>query len=121
LTRSWPQATLGYSLPTAATVTIEVSDLQGNSVRTLQLGPQSAGQGQLVFDGLGDDGRLLPSGRYLYRVTATDASGGSVAGAGTAFGQVTGLTFEGTQPLLIVNGSLIPLNAVSQVSLASQG
>jgi flagellar basal-body rod modification protein FlgD len=114
-------ATLRYSLPSAATATIQVSDLQGNSVRTLQLGPQPAGQGQLTFDGLGDDGRLLPSGRYLYKVVATDAFGWSVAGAGTAFGQVTGIEFEGAQPFLIVDGSKVSLSAISKVSLASQG
>src|SRR5574337_1049363 len=91
---------LSYSLPSPATVTIQISDLQGNPVRTLQLGAQSAGQGSIAFDGLGDDGRLLPSGRYSYKVAATDAAGGSVPGAGAVSGQVTGLNIEGTQPLL---------------------
>lgn len=113
--------TLRYDLPSAATVTIQVSDLQGNSVRTLHLGSQPAGQGVVAFDGLGDDGRLLPSGRYLYKVTATDSFGESVAGADTASGVVTGITFEGTQPFLLISGRLVPLNAVAQVSLPSQG
>ncbi len=114
-------ATLSYSLPSAATVTIQVSDLQGNPVRTLQLGTQPAGQGTMTFDGLGDDGRPLPSGRYLYKVRAVDAAGGSVAGAGTTSGLVTGLNFEGTQPFLVVGGNLIRLSEILQVSLASQG
>lgn len=114
-------ATLRYSLPGAAAVTIQVSDLQGNTVRTLQLGAQPAGQGAITFDGLGDDGRLLPSGRYLYTVQATNAAGGSVGGVSTASGLVTGLDFEGTQPLLVVDGSQIPLSAISRVSMASEG
>jgi len=114
-------AALSYSLPSPATVTIQISDLQGNPVRTLQLGAQAAGQGSIAFDGLDDNGRLLPSGRYSYKVTATDAAGGSIAGAGTASGTVTSINFEGTQPFLTVNGSLVPLSAISQVSLASQG
>lgn len=114
-------ATLRYNLPVDATVAIQVSDLQGNPVRTLQLGLQPAGRGKILFDGLDDDGRTLPPGRYLYKVAATDAFGGSVAGAGTAVGQVTALSFEGTEPLLTVDGGLIPLSAVSRVSLASQG
>lgn len=114
-------ATLRYSLPSAALVQVQIRDLQGNLVRTLTLGAQPAGQGQLAFDGLGDDGRPLAPGRYVYKAVATDAAGGSVAGASTASGQVTSINFEGTQPLLMVGGSLIPLSAVSQVSLASQG
>jgi flagellar basal-body rod modification protein FlgD len=115
-------ATLRYSLPSdAASVQLQIQDLQGNTVRTLSLGSQSSGQGQVTFDGLADDGRPLPPGRYRYKAAATDAAGGSVAGVSTASGQVTGLNFDGTQPLLMVNGSLIPLSAVSQVSLVSQG
>lgn len=114
-------ATLRYSLPSAASVQIQIRDLQDALVRTITLGPQPAGQRQLSFDGLGDDGRPLPPGRYVYKVAATDATGGSIAGASTASGQVTSISFEGTEPLLMVGGSLIPLSAVSQVSLASQG
>jgi flagellar basal-body rod modification protein FlgD len=114
-------ATLHYSLPGAAAVTIDVIDLQGNSVRTLQLGAQPAGQGAMTFDGLGDDGRLLPSGRYLYTAKATDAAGRNIAGVGTASGLVTDVAFDGTQPLLIVDGHAVPLSAVSLVSMASQG
>jgi flagellar basal-body rod modification protein FlgD len=114
-------ATLRYSLSGAAAVTIQVGDLQGNTVRTLQLGAQPAGQRTVTFDGLGDDGRLLPSGRYLYKVVATDAAGGSIAGVSTASGLVTGLDFEGTQPFLVVDGSPVPLSAISRVSMASQG
>lgn len=114
-------ATLRFQLPSVALVEIQVRDLQGTLVRTLTLGAQPAGQGQLAFDGLGDDGQPLPPGRYLYKVVATDAAGGSVAGVSTASGQVTGVSFEGTEPMLMVNGRLIPLGAVSQVSLGSQG
>lgn len=113
--------TLRYGVSSPATVTIQVSDLQGNPVRTLQLGAQPAGQGEVAFDGLGDDGRPLPPGRYLYKVVAMDAAGASVAGASTVSGVVTSINFEGTQPFLIVDGSLVPLGAISQVSLPSQG
>lgn len=115
------QATLRYDLPSAASVQIHVRDLQGNPVRTMSLGAQPPGQGQATFDGLADDGHLLPPGRYVYKVVATDAEGGEVAGASTASGLVTGLSFEGTEPFLMVGGDMIPLNAILQVSLASQG
>lgn len=114
-------AMLRYNLPSAASVQIQIRDLQGAPVRTLTLGAKPAGQGQFTFDGLGDDGRPLPAGRYLYKVVATDAAGGGVTGASTAMGQVASISFEGTEPLLMVGGSLIPLSAVSQVSLGSQG
>lgn len=114
-------APLRYSLPAAATVAIQVGDLQGNTVRTIPLGAQAAGRYELTFDGLGADGHPLPPGRYLYKVVARDAAGVGVAGAGTASGVVTSIHFEETQPFLIVDGSMVPLSAISQMSLASQG
>jgi flagellar basal-body rod modification protein FlgD len=111
---------LRYQLPSAAaSVQIQVRDLQGNPVRTLQLGAQPAGAQQRSFDGLGDDGRPLPPGRYVYSVAASDPTGNSLSGVMTASGKVTAVTFDGNQPFLSVTGSLVPLSAVSEVSMDS--
>jgi flagellar basal-body rod modification protein FlgD len=115
-------ATVRYTLPAdAASVVVEVLDLQGNRVRTLTLGRQPAGQQQFSFNGLGDDGRALPPGRYVYRVSASNAAGGAISGVTTAFGQVTGVTFDGKRPYLVIAGALVPLSGVYSVSLASRG
>ncbi|HYE96577.1 MAG TPA: T9SS type A sorting domain-containing protein, partial [Rubricoccaceae bacterium] len=61
-----PSTTLRFDLPTNAAVTAEVYDVLGR--RVLRLGPQeiAAGAGRVLrLDGSG-----LPSGAYLYRVTA---------------------------------------------------
>lgn len=113
-------ATLRYSLPSnAASAQLQIQDLQGNPVRTIPLGGQAAGTYQLAFDGLGDDGRPIPGGRYLYKVAATDPAGGGVIGVSTASGPVAGVTFDGLHPYLLIAGRLVPLSGVSSVSLAS--
>jgi flagellar basal-body rod modification protein FlgD len=113
-------ATLRYNLPSnAASVQLQIQDLNGNQVRTIPLGGQTAGSYQLAFDGLGDYGQPIPGGRYLYKVVATDPAGGSVAGVSTASGQVAGVTFDGLYPYLFVEGSLVPLSGIYSVSLAS--
>lgn len=100
--------TLQYRLPTAAaSVQVEVRDLQGVVVRTVQLGPQPGGLHQLPFDGRG-----LQSGLYLYRVMATDAGGLPIARVSTASGRVSDVRFEGGQAFLVVGGSLVPLKSV---------
>ena len=115
-------ATLRYSLPSnAASAQLQIQDLQGNPVRTIPLGGQAAGSYQIAFDGLGDDGRPIPGGRYLYKVAATDQTGGGVDGVSTTSGQVAGVTFDGSHPYLLIQGRLVPLNGVSSVSLALQG
>src|SRR5574337_356472 len=100
--------TLQYRLPTAAvSVQVEVRDLQGVVVRTVQLGPQPGGLHQLPFDGRG-----LQSGLYLYRVMATNAEGLPIARINTASGRVSDVRFEGGQAFLVVGGSLVPLKSV---------
>lgn len=100
--------TLQYRLPTAAaSVQVEVRDLQGTVVRTVQLGPQPGGLHQLPFDGRG-----LQSGLYQYRVIAADAGGLPIARVSTASGRVSEVRFEGGQAFLVVGGSLVPLMGV---------
>lgn len=100
--------TLQYRLPTAAaSVQVEVRDLQGVVVRTVQLGSQPGGFHQLPFDGRG-----LQSGLYLYRVIATDAGGLPIARVSTASGRVSDVRFVGGQAFLVVGNSLVPLKSV---------
>lgn len=105
-------STLLYRLPTAAeSVQIEVRDLQGMIVRTVQLGPQPGGFHQMMFDGRG-----LQSGLYVYRVIATDTAGQPMARVSTAFGRVMGVQSENGQPFLHVGSALVPLTGIFEVS-----
>ena len=60
-----PTTTIAYSVPVSGSVTIEVFDLLGRSVSTLVDGTINAGQHTVEFDASN-----LPSGMYLYRLTA---------------------------------------------------
>lgn len=103
---------LRYQLPrAAASVQVEVLDLHGKLVRTIQLGPQAGGLHLLPFEGRG-----LQSGRYVYRVVAADAQGELLAGVSTASGQVMEVRSEGGEPFLNVGRSLVPLAGVYAVS-----
>jgi hypothetical protein len=54
-----------YQLPTAGHVLLEVYDILGHVVRTLVVERKPAGEYDIRFDGSG-----LPSGVYVYRLTA---------------------------------------------------
>ncbi len=58
-------ATIGYSLPTASQVTLEIYDLLGNKVITLHDGYDAAGYHQYLWQA-----GQLASGTYLYRLKA---------------------------------------------------
>ena len=61
---------IGFALPTAATVRLEIFDVTGRPVRTL--GPQKfdAGEHELRWDGLGAKGRPVAQGIYFARLQA---------------------------------------------------
>jgi flagellar hook assembly protein FlgD len=102
---------LRYLLPrAAASVQVEVQDLQGNVIRTVQLGAQPGGLHQLPFDGRG-----LQSGLYVYKVIAADVQGLPLVGISTATGRVTEVRFEGGRPFLVVGGALVPVAGVYEV------
>ena len=62
-----PATSIRYALPEAAHVRIEVFDLTGRNVATLVDQPQAAGNYTVRFEGT-----ALPSGTYLYRMSAGD-------------------------------------------------
>ncbi len=68
-----PGATVRFATSRAGAVRARVFDIQGRLVRTLTV-DQSSGPGEhaLRFDGLGDTGKPLPAGIYLFRIETPD-------------------------------------------------
>jgi hypothetical protein len=62
-----PTTTINYNVPSRSFVTLKIYNVNGQEVRTLVNGIQSAGNQQLVFDASN-----LPSGVYFYTITAGD-------------------------------------------------
>jgi hypothetical protein len=60
---------IGYSLPEQSSVCIDIYDLLGRKVETLNQGIQPAGQYRAIWDG-----SRFSSGMYLYRLTAGNES-----------------------------------------------
>ena len=65
---------MDLDLPADANVSVEVYDVAGREVRSIEAIPVSAGTRHMTFDGRDDEGRLLPSGVYFYRVTANNST-----------------------------------------------
>ncbi len=73
----WPNPSAGetrfeFSLPRDGRVEVEVLDLQGRVVRTLERGSRAAGQHTLLWRGDDDAGRQSAPGLYFVRVRAAD-------------------------------------------------
>jgi len=62
---------LSFDLPRAGVVSLDVFDLAGRRLRTLERGGwRPAGAYRSVWDGRGDDGLRLRSGVYFVRLSA---------------------------------------------------
>ena len=76
------QAVAGaVDLPSASsTVNVAIRDATGQTVRTLQLGPQSSGLASFTWDGLTDDGTAASAGRYTFDAAYWSGTDSVVAG-----------------------------------------
>jgi beta-glucanase (GH16 family) len=69
-----PSTTIRYELGAAATVRLDIYDISGSRVRSLESGTKEAGLHEAVWNGRDDAGRLAPAGVYFYRLDADGAS-----------------------------------------------
>ncbi|MGH7494363.1 MAG: S8 family serine peptidase [bacterium] len=67
-----PETRIAYEIPRAALVEIAVFDMLGRRVRTLIADHAAMGQYQMYWDGRNDQGQLLSSGVYMYKMRAGD-------------------------------------------------
>jgi flagellar basal-body rod modification protein FlgD len=116
--------TSGFSVSlgdAADQVVATLTDASGRTVRTLTLGARGAGASAVTWDGLDDSGNQLPSGRYSLTVVASKLDGTLVKTATSVRGIVTGVSFEGSVPQLIVAGTTVKLSDVSEIASPPPG
>ncbi|MFN0150875.1 MAG: flagellar hook assembly protein FlgD [bacterium] len=98
-----------------AKVNVSIVSESGEVVRRLAIGNLPAGQNRILWDGKGEGGAALPSGRYRIEVAATDDTGASVsAGTGT-IGEVTSLRFHEGRAFVVVDGREVPIDEVEEI------
>jgi len=67
-----PTTTISFSLDKRSDVHLEIINILGRTVKAYSLSSVSTGEHSLNWDGLDNDGQEVPSGVYLYRLTAGD-------------------------------------------------
>lgn len=107
-------ADLTYSLSSDAEVTVAILNANGEVVRTIETGEQSEGDHTYSWDGRNDEGIMMLSEEYSYKVTAVDSAGNEVPASGIISGIVDGLIF-GDDPYISIGGTRVPLLAVTEV------
>lgn len=103
-----------FAVDEAATINVTVKDADGNVVFTKQ-GNVGAGESVFSWDGLSNDGREMPNGTYSINIQAKNADGKMVGVATEMTGEVTGVDFTGSEPVLLVGTARVNMSAVLSV------
>lgn len=103
-----------FATAKAADITATVRDEQGNVVFVKQ---GKVGQGESVFkwDGIGSDGKQKPDGSYSITIEGRDDAGKIVDVTTQMTGEVTGVDFTGSEPVLLVGTARVNLSSVMSV------
>lgn len=108
------KATWHFATAKAASISATVRDKDGNVVYT-KTGTVKQGESVFTWDGIGSDGRKKPDGSYSVTIEGRDGDGKLVDVATQMTGEVTGVDFSGTEPVLIVGGAKVNLSSVLSV------
>lgn len=108
-----------YALPAAtASTTLTIADASGNAVRSVTLGPQSAGSANYQWDGRDGQGNLLNSGVYSFTVSGIDAAGGTQVATTYTTGVVNGVDLSSGSAILKIGAASVPLANLINVSVS---
>jgi len=98
-------ADMSYDLAgEASSVKIIIRDGTGKVVRSEELGSQSAGGGNYLWDGKNDLGNPLAEGFYTFSVDAFDLGGKPVQAETRSAGYVTGIDFDDGMTYVVLDG-----------------
>ncbi|WP_438280797.1 flagellar hook assembly protein FlgD [Pseudomonas alabamensis] len=92
--------------------TVSVSDISGKVIKTIELGPQSAGNASFIWDGTNASGEKVDPGTYRFDAKTT-VDGASVALGTLLPATVTSVTLSQTGGEMMLN-----LSGVGQVALS---
>ncbi|AZE74497.1 Flagellar basal-body rod modification protein FlgD [Pseudomonas synxantha] len=84
-------------------VSVKITDKDGNVVRTVDMGAQSAGSQSFIWDGKNDKGEVAPAGTYTFNASTKNDKGDAVALATSLPATVTSVTLSKTGGEMLLN------------------
>jgi flagellar basal-body rod modification protein FlgD len=109
------KASSGYfSIDMPAEVQVTVTDTNGNTVRTFNLGQQTAGGHTISWDGKDSSGKMAADGTYKYTVSANYGAGFTDLSSSIS-GEVQGVAYSSGNAFLVVNGVLMDPTSLDAV------
>jgi len=84
-------------------VSVKITDKDGNAVRTIDMGAQSAGKADFIWDGKNDAGEVVEPGTYTFKASTKNDAGDSVALVTSLPATVTSVTLSQTGGEMLLN------------------
>ena len=106
-----------YLADDAASVTVEILNEDGDTVKVIEMQNVSAGDNETVWDGTNTSGTEMDPGTYTYNVTAKDTEGNAVAVDTFFEGVVESVRFEGGVPILVIDGQEVSAGDIYEINL----
>jgi flagellar basal-body rod modification protein FlgD len=108
-------AAWGLNVPTASTVTVNITNSTGATVYTSSVAANAGNNQTFTWNGLGTDGTQQPDGTYKLTATAKDSAGNSVAIGTEIQGLVTSVDLTQSPPLLSIGGQNFTVNQILSI------
>ena len=111
---------LSYSMTgAAAKADVVIKDSTGKVIRNIKLSGDNltSGDHDFQWDGKDDNGKVVPSGKYTFSISATDGQGASFTPTCYSSGKIQGVKFKTDGTMLVINGMEIPLQDVVDISI----
>lgn len=105
-----------FNLANAAEVSVHVSDMYGNNVRTLNLGFKNVGTQEFSWDKKDNSGNALPSGLYSFRIDAVTANGQPVQAIELMQGHVQQVRFSNGEAVIVLEDVEIGPGQIYEIS-----
>ena len=90
---------------------INIQDVNGNTVMSAA-GNLTPGKHGVVWDGIDLSGNKVPDGVYKLSVVGQDSDGAPIDVITTTIGVVTGVSYSGDEPVLLINNQEVGLDKV---------
>ncbi|AZE68729.1 flagellar basal-body rod modification protein FlgD [Pseudomonas synxantha] len=84
-------------------ISVKITDKDGNVVRTVDMGAQSAGSQSFIWDGKNEKGEIAPAGTYTFNASTKNDKGDAVALATSLPATVTSVTLSKTGGEMLLN------------------
>ncbi len=108
------RASWNFAVEEPANLNVTVRDMDGNVVFT-KTGAVEEGESIFNWDGVSNDGRKQEEGSYTITIEARNQDGKLIDVATEMTGEVTGVDFTGSEPVLIVGTARVNMSAVLSV------